>query len=761
MKPWLYRSSAILLSGSLLIPVPASYANTIHASQSVSSSSQGSAAFAAAAKDVKLSKEAALAIAKKIVPNNDLELKNVSFRSADTWRSFPEWSFSWEKKALDSDEVQLYISVSIHANSGELTSYSQHDQKSNNLPYAKRVSYEDARKAAEDFLKSNNPGKAAKTILDTRTMPTPKTPLNADAIYTFHFSRVEDGIRFPDNNAEISVNGAGKIISYSLMWNDEIKFEQPSKTISAEEAKEIMKEKTPPSLSYLIPWDAQGDQRNKPVLAYNNPFTVSIDAATGQVLNGLLVPLDKAVEPVAVSSKTLPARHTGKNLTQEEAVKIATQLFSLDGYDLRMANYSETDYRGNRPIWDLSYEKKGSDDYDYANVSIDAATGDIYNFSKRQNKPLEKDATNSKRKESDYREKAMETIRKWSPTLAHQLYWNENSETKARLDSTEEYLVTFQRYVKGVKAATGSASVSFDPKTGEIHYYNADIGKETYPAEIPDHLSADKASEAWWEEAEIEPVFMLEQLSPEDQQQIRQKPAFIPNRTVKLVYRASSTVFDEPYFLDAVSGEWRSQSSGKTIVLHRPDPVDLAGHPAAKELLLMYEYDALSLEDGKLLPDKTITRGEMIEMLMISINRGRYFPMYSADRKASFSDVSNQSRYFSAVENAVDSGLLDKKSSKLNPNEAITREELADMIVRALGYKNLAQYSDMFQSNLTDIDRSPNRGSIIIATTLGIIPTDKQTFRPQSTVSRADAAITFSRFLEKRSEQDTQPSVSR
>ncbi|HZG79454.1 MAG TPA: S-layer homology domain-containing protein, partial [Brevibacillus sp.] len=346
-------------------------------------------------------------------------------------------------------------------------------------------------------------------------------------------------------------------------------------------------------------------------------------------------------------------------------------------------------------------------------------------------------------------------------TLPHELYWNEHSETKTKLGSTEEYSVTFQRYVNGVKAATGSSAVSFDPTTGEILYYNADIGKEAYPAQIPDHLSAEEASEAWWKEAEIEPVFMLEQLTPEDQKKIRQQPAFIPSRSAKLVYRANSTVFDEPYFLDAVSGEWRSQASGKAVVLHRIDPVDLDGHPAAKELLLMYEYDALSLEDGKLLPDKTITRGEMIEMLMISINRGRYFPIYSSEREASFSDVSKQSRYFSAVENAVDSGLLDKQSSKLNPDEAITREELADMIVRALGYKNLAQYSNMFQSDLTDIANSPKRGSIIIATTLGIVPTDKQTFRPQATVSRADAAITFSRFLEKRSEQDTQPSVPR
>jgi len=83
------------------------------------------------------------------------------------------------------------------------------------------------------------------------------------------------------------------------------------------------------------------------------------------------------------------------------------------------------------------------------------------------------------------------------------------------------------------------------------------------------------------------------------------------------------------------------------------------------------------------------------------------------------------------------------------------------MIVRALGYSKLADYSGMFQSQLTDIAGTKHRGSIVIATTLGIVPTEKQTFQPQAKVSRADAAITFTRFLEKRGEQDTQPLVFR
>lgn len=761
MKPFLYRSSAILLTTSLLLPVASAHANTIAANKAVSVSAQGNLAALAASKDAKLSKDAALAIANRIVPSQGLELKSVSFRSPDSWRNFPEWSFSWEKKVPDKNEVQTYYSVSIHANTGELTSYSYHDQENANLPYAKRISYDEARKQAESFLATSNAGKAAQTKLYLRSAPTPKTPLYANSTYSFSFARVVDGIWFIENSAEVSVNSAGKVVGYSLMWNDDIQFHKPSSPISEDEAKELLKEETKPSLAYVIPWEAQGEMREKPVLAYTNPFQFVIDAKDGTALNQLLAPRSEASDPEPVSAKSLSARHKGKALSQEEAIRMASQTFNLSGYELRSAQYSESEYRGNRPVWDLSYEKKGSQDYDYAHVSIDAATGDIYSYSKRPNKPLAKDGTTRKLDTDALKEQAMDSIRKWTPTTAHEFYWNEHSAANVRPGDSSEQTLVFQRYVGDVLAASGSASVTFDAQTGEIVSYHAEIGKEKYPSQPPKHLSADKAADAWWDEAEIEAVYVMEQLSPEDQKKIQTQPSYIPKREAKLVYRASATLFDEPYFFDAVSGDWRSQSTGKTVALHRAAPSDLEGHPAAKELLLMYEYDALSLIDGKIVPEKTITRGEMIEMLMISINQGRFFPVYSAERKASFSDVSNQSRYFAAVESAVDRGLLDKQSSKLNPDEAITREELADMIVRALGYHNLAQYSEMFQSDLSDIANSKKRGSIVIATTMGIIPTDKQKFQPAASVSRADAAISFSRFLEKRSEQDTKPILYR
>lgn len=757
MKPWVYRSSAALLTTTLLLPLAPAHASTAAASKPISVPAAGNLAALAASSDVKLSKDAALAIAKRIVPSSGMELANVSFRSPDLWRPFPEWSFTWTKKDPDQDKALSFYNVSIHANSGELTFFSHYDEKAAKVPYAQRVSYEEARQKAETFLKTYSSQKAAETKLYLRT-PVPKTPLNADTPYNFSFVRVVDGIVFPDNSVEISVNGAGTVTSYTLSWDEEIRFVKPAEPISADEAKNILSEQTTPALSYVIPWEAQGELLDKPILAYTNPFFVLIDAGDGTVLTQQFVPRTRVEQPEPVSKQALPARHTGKALAQDEAVKLASQTFQLSGYELRSAYYSENDDQGNKPVWDLSFEKKGSKDHEYAFVSLDAATGDIYSFHKNRNMPLNEKTSASEPDLAVWKEKAAETIRKWTPTLADQFYWNEHSVSNVRAGVSEEYTLVFQRYVSGILAATGSASVTFDPETGEVISYNASIGRETYPAELPETIAADQAAAAWWDGAEVEAVYLLEPLSPQESRKLEQS-AVLPKRTAKLVYRANAIATEQPYFLDAVTGEWRSHRSGKVMDLHRQNPSDLEGHPAAKELLLMYEYDALSLIDGKIMPEKEITRGEMIEMLIISLNNGRNYPVFSAERKASFSDVPQNSRYFSVVENAVDYGLLERKSGNLRPDEPITREELAAMIVRALGYHSLADYSDMFRSDLTDIANTKERGAIIIATTLGIIPTDKQQFQPQATVSRADAAIAFSRFLEKRGELETKPFI--
>jgi S-layer homology domain len=752
MKPWIIRSGSFVLSAALLVPAVQAYAEQSSPSaapvQSRPVSAPADKALSDAAEKAKLSKEAALNIARQLVPNG-LELENVSFRSADIWRTFPEWTFIWVKKDQNQNEIAFSYTVSIHADSGELTGYSRYEQHPSKPVYTSRTSYAEAQKLAEQFLTRHNPAKAAATRLYLRGLPQPKTPLDSDTSYTFRFVRLVDGVPFPDNGVDITVSAAGTVTSYTLTWSDEVRFEKPKRMLSPEEAVKLFKQHAKAKLSYVLPWDAQGEGRDTPILAYQNPFSFYLDAGDGTPLTETLAPLKTEAEEPPASAKRLSPRHTGSPLGQDAAVQLAEQTFDLSGYHLRAANYNEKDHNGNRPVWNLEYEAKNDPSRSYVFIAIDALNGDVYHYSKNDRLPEPRMAANKKADTNSLKKKAAEAVRSWTPTWADRLYLKEPAEPQQ--PDAERYDVRFSRLVNGIPAATGSASVSFDAATGELLSYTVDFGRETYPAQVPKHLPAEEALAAWLDETEAEAVYMLEP-SPDDAAASRGgKIASLPARKAKLVYRAAVTTLDQPYVFDAVSGGWRSLSTGKPIQLHRPAPADLKGHPAEKELMLMYEYEALSLIDGNILPERSITRGEMIQMLMLSLNQGQLLPV-SAERKASFRDVANGSRYFAAVEAAVDRGLLDKDSPSLKPDETITREELADMIVRALGYRKLAEHAEMFATKLTDIDQSKHRGAIVIVTTLGIMPPGEGEFRPKGSVSRADAAIAFARFLEKRSE---------
>ncbi|NGQ97265.1 S-layer homology domain-containing protein [Brevibacillus sp. SYP-B805] len=738
------RSWLILLSASLLAPVtPAAAAWKQPAPEYA----------AAAAVNAKFSREAALQRAASLISlPSDVELENAYFRSADVWRPIPEWSFTWGKQGKENGETSTNINVSINADTGELTNYNYFEEKQSAPAFASQISREEAQQVADRFFAQVLPAKVGKMRLYDRDLPQAKPPLDSNAFYTFHYVRLVDGVLFPDNYVDIVVNGEGKVTGMHMEWNDRITLPRTDSILSREKALAAFQAQAQAGLSYMIPWEKADNGQNELYLVYRNPFTFYLDAKTGKPLTLSLKPRSNESGPIPVSTKPLAPLYQGNPLSQEMAVRLAQKLFDLSLYELRGANYNEKDYRGNRPVWNLEFEAKDKAiTPGYLFLSIDAQTGDVYSFS-REKRPVTQ-AAKPKWTADDLKAKAIESLRRWTPTLAPQFYLTTQADAEPYSADDTRATFAFKRYVNGIPSATGSASVSFDTVTGELVNYNLEIGRETYPPSLPAHKSAEEAMAAWLKEAEIELVYLVPPLDPKLVREAKSRGNVeIPVRQAELVYRISTTPYEQPYVLDAVTGEWRNEANGDVAMIHRPVPADISGHPAEKALMLMYEYDAISLIDGKVLPDRAITRGEMIEMLMISMNRGRFFSGAYAQRKASYQDVASGSRYFASVEAAVDQGILDKSSKTLHPDDAITREELADMIVRALGLKKLSQHDDMFRSELTDIQNSKVKGAIAIVNSLGIMPADGNRFHPGDTVSRADAALAFYRFLEKRSE---------
>lgn len=123
-----------------------------------------------------------------------------------------------------------------------------------------------------------------------------------------------------------------------------------------------------------------------------------------------------------------------------------------------------------------------------------------------------------------------------------------------------------------------------------------------------------------------------------------------------------------------------------------------------------------------------------------------------------FSDCSDPSRwYYSAVETAYANDALAAYATTFRPMEPITREEMATMLVRSLGYTSLAGRLSATELPFDDI--TTNRGYIAVAYDLGLINGYASgQFKPDKAATREQAAVILARLYDKRNASSHQVS---
>jgi spore germination protein YaaH len=158
---------------------------------------------------------------------------------------------------------------------------------------------------------------------------------------------------------------------------------------------------------------------------------------------------------------------------------------------------------------------------------------------------------------------------------------------------------------------------------------------------------------------------------------------------------------------------------------------------AAKDYGLMQ-----GIGDGVFGFGSTITKAEFITVL------DRMFGWTSVTPDTpDFSDVTKDQWFYPYVETAFKNDVIDSGAT-FSPNAPITREEMAVMLVRGLGYKTLAGSAASFGNPFTDVKN--NAGYITIASDIGMTKgTSATTFSPAQTAKREEAAAMLVRVYEK------------
>lgn len=174
-----------------------------------------------------------------------------------------------------------------------------------------------------------------------------------------------------------------------------------------------------------------------------------------------------------------------------------------------------------------------------------------------------------------------------------------------------------------------------------------------------------------------------------------------------------------------------------------PDYADVPEDSWAKDTITAaYDYGLMQGSGGSFGYGRSISRAEFVTVLarMFSWDIENY------DGDNLFSDISSHwaKDYINAaaLNGAVTGG------GSFRPNDAITRREMAVMLVNALGYGDIAATASSYSLPFTDV--AEDKGYIVVAYDIGLTNGITETsFAPEDTATREQAAAMLVRVYER------------
>lgn len=170
-----------------------------------------------------------------------------------------------------------------------------------------------------------------------------------------------------------------------------------------------------------------------------------------------------------------------------------------------------------------------------------------------------------------------------------------------------------------------------------------------------------------------------------------------------------------------------------------------SSHPAAESIRRCVELGFFQGESRtRFGVGHSITRAAFL----VAASRFFGWDTKNVTKTPTFSDVPADAWCYGAVEAAVESGALSSQSGTFRPNDAITREELAVLLVRALGYETIAALAQDLATPFRDVRTNP--GYIAMAYDFGLVSGGTRSqFSPGEPAAREDVAVVLMELYDK------------
>ncbi|MDT9722996.1 S-layer homology domain-containing protein [Paenibacillus sp. ClWae2A] len=586
--------------------------------------------------------------------------------------------------------------------------------------------------------------------------------------YRYGYQLKHDGLLSDAETVYINVDESGLVTGYSR-GTTEAKYPSSKPAASEEKARQQFEEQFDVELAYISKDRLSSKQGLQYYLAYTprNISIVPIEANTLERINTLT---GKAVDEDSLQQDTklkgdvtpfVPANGTRLNV-QQAANRVATNFDIPKGYKLEHSQLGKGYYSSpNSQVWSLSWSDRSANmSYMFMrdiSAQVDAVTGQIYSYTMmqrmgpemEQEKPAEEKA--GKMVTRQQAEKlAMNTVIALVPDATEQF----RLANVIEVDDARTFM--FQRYLNGIPVKDDTAQVQV-LNNGTINEFYTRIAAtpEQLPADVKPAISYDEAKALYLEEFKL--VLAYSRYGGYGMNGVQVIPA-----GVNLAYmptRDENSIYGNYEALDANTGEWKL-IYGDTSSATKAEPTDILGHVAEAALRNMTQHGVLLAdEQGRVFPDRVITRGDWFNYLARAINPNMDL-YYSGDGDDKlYADVTPDSPYYKAVRALIDQRWLAgaDPEQNLNPQEEMTREELAVLLVRILRYEKLAGFytlpSDL--PNIADASAVTSKGAVSLSLKLGLLPSIEGRFMPARKVTVAEASQVLERLAKLQGKTDT------
>ena len=687
----------------------------------------------------------------RIVKSNFTIPKNyTNFSSSySSYNQRQVWSLNWDAPELPGGGFRAEVDTT----SGEILNLSNWKPvlRPDSGPHLPALPETEARLAAEKFLERLLPGRIKELKLvagENQVMP-----LSAPEpyIYSFRWLRVINNVVFPGNSIVIGINGDnGEVVTYNYEWS-KVTFPDPNQAVAPAKARENFEKAGMIKSIYTFANSGLETPGKKPeiklVYQLNHPSNGNIDAQSGEPLK---LPVDQWLMDAGNAGRAMEKKHensaaastaggplspseqkevekTANTMSQDEALTAVKKWLEIpDDFKLREANLGRYWPAPEIPVWYLGWDsnQNGPQIYKYMNARVNAVSGELIGFDLSPPVEQVKSGDLSRAEAQKIAEDFLQRIQ--SQRFSEMKVDEQDDFTRGQKlkegQIPSSHYFNYQRVVNGIPFPNNGISLTVDTKSKTIVSYNLNWSNVDFPVS----------------EGLITPVQATEKF-------LKYRPLTLTYARLvgpdgpgeaRLVYQPQSYSLTAPSFgyLDAKTGEaldWELKplSGSRQIKALRFN--DVKGHYAEKEISLLGQAGVFGDYGEKFRPDDKINATQLLRALLAARN-GLWEVKALNDQEI--------------IKRAQDQGWF---KENLKPNDPVTRENLAKIMVRFLNLDRAARVEGIFRVPFTDAKNlSPGtKGYVALARGLGLMQGYGSRFVPRQTVTRAEAALVLVRAL--------------